>query len=91
MTSDQLVATLSEPVPVDGPVALDPIVEQLRDHRVTNGISQAAIAARIGTCQSAVSMWEGGGGITLASVRRWANATGWDLTLTPLRQPEADA
>lgn len=61
---------------------LDPIVLQLLAIRVAEGMSQKALAEAMGTTQSAVSESERAiTQPTLQTLRRWAEALGYDLVL----------
>lgn len=56
------------------------IIEALVKARTTAKLSQAELARRIGTTQSAVARLEGGGiSPTLSTLRRYAEATGTKL------------
>jgi transcriptional regulator with XRE-family HTH domain len=54
----------------------------LREARLRAGLTQAELAARIGTTQSAISRWEGGGARPpLDTLRRLVDACGLELRL----------
>jgi DNA-binding XRE family transcriptional regulator len=63
------------------------VIDQLLKARTQAGLTQDAVAARMGTTKSAVSRLESGGKHTpsLTTLRRYAAAVGCDLhvTLTP--------
>jgi transcriptional regulator with XRE-family HTH domain len=62
---------------------MDPIIEQLRAARLARGMTLQQIGEAIGrkTYQS-VWQWESGvSDLRLTSLRRWADALGYDLTL----------
>jgi len=59
----------------------------IREARLRAGLSQQALAARLGTYQSVVARWETGASKpTMATVRRAVRAAGFDLSvsLTPI-------
>jgi transcriptional regulator with XRE-family HTH domain len=63
---------------------MDPIIEQLKNLRISLDMTQQAVAQLMGAKQSMVSEWESGNKQPrLASLHRWAEALGYDLTLTP--------
>lgn len=67
---------------------IDPIVAELRQSRRRQRISQRALAAALGTQQSAVSEWETGKvQPSLTSVRAYADAVGCELAVTPKEEP----
>jgi transcriptional regulator with XRE-family HTH domain len=54
----------------------------IREARLRAGLSQQALAARLGTHQSVVARWETGASEpTLATVRRAMRAAGFDLSV----------
>lgn len=62
---------------------MDPIVEELHTARKRSGLTQKTITERMGTTQSALSELERG--VTtprLPTLRRWAEALGYDVSLT---------
>jgi transcriptional regulator with XRE-family HTH domain len=67
-------------------------VQQLRDARRAAGLSQAEVARRLGTTQSAIARWERGDvSPSLANAVRYAEAVRATLTLTTdqdLLEPE---
>lgn len=71
---------------------VDPIVAELRDWRIEQGISQAELAARFGAKQRALAAWElGVNPPDLPTVRRWAAALDAALTLSESADGSADA
>lgn len=61
-----------------------PVATALRAERKRRRITQAHIATTIGTVASAISMYENGHRWpVLDTLVRWADALGYDLTLTP--------
>lgn len=55
-----------------------PPLDRRRDLRLALGLSQAALAKKIGTCQGAVGAWENGRNLPkLPLARRYAKALGW--------------
>lgn len=59
------------------------IVEELVTARLALGLSQAEVAAQMGTSQSAVARLEGGDAdLRLSTVQRYAAAVGREVTLS---------
>jgi DNA-binding XRE family transcriptional regulator len=60
------------------------LIDQLLTARTRAGLTQDAVAARMGTTKSVVSRLESGGkhAPSLATLRRYANAVGCDLRIT---------
>lgn len=66
---------------------LDPIIAQLRDHRIKIGMSQGELGFRAGVDQSRVGQWErGANNVSLSTLRRWADALGVDVVVKPKRR-----
>lgn len=66
---------------------IDPIVAELRDRRIEQGISQTVLAARFGAKQRALASRElGVNPPDLPTARRWAAALGAGLTLDHLSE-----
>jgi len=68
------------------------LIEALIRARAAAELTQAELARRIGTTQSAVARLEGGGvSPSIATLRRYAEATGTDLRieLVPVQPPSA--
>lgn len=63
---------------------IHPIVAQLRDARIAAGLTQGAVAHRLGTNRQALRRWEvGRTEPLLCRVNDWAAALGYQITLTP--------
>jgi predicted transcriptional regulator len=63
------------------------LVDQLVERRVSLGLSQTEVAARMGTSQSAVARLESGAGdVRLSTLERYADAVGGVLDLQLRRQ-----
>jgi DNA-binding Xre family transcriptional regulator len=64
------------------------LVDQLVEQRISLGLSQTEVAARMGTSQSAVARLESGsvGDVRLSTLERYADAVGGVLDLR-LRRP----
>ena len=63
------------------------LVDQLVERRVSLGLSQTEVAARMGTSQSAVARLESGAGdVRLSTLERYADAVGGVLDLHLRRQ-----
>lgn len=61
-----------------------PLVAQLKAERQARGLSQEAVARRIGTTRALVSLWETGQGTPgLFNTIAYAAALDYTLTLTP--------
>jgi transcriptional regulator with XRE-family HTH domain len=61
---------------------MDPIIEQLAAARRLSGSSQRTFASMLETSQSVICAAESGRGTPrFATVRRWADALGYDLVL----------
>ena len=58
--------------------------ELIRHCRLDAGLTQAELARRLDTTQSAVARWESGKvSPTLANLRRILSTCGWELEITP--------
>ena len=58
--------------------------ELIRQCRLDAGLTQAELARRLDTTQSAVARWESGKvSPTLANLRRILSTCGWELEITP--------
>lgn len=70
----------------------DPAVELLVEARRQLGLTQRELSRRIGTSSSNTHYWENGQhDPSLASLRAWAAALGYDVALIPtVRNPERD-
>jgi transcriptional regulator with XRE-family HTH domain len=67
---------------------IDPIIAELKWSRRRQRISQRALAAALGTQQSAVSEWETGRvQPSLTSVRSYAEAVGCQIVVVPAEEP----
>jgi transcriptional regulator with XRE-family HTH domain len=80
-------------MPKKNPATGDPILDTLRAERERRGWSQTDLAQRIGRrTYNTPYQWESGSNEpTLSSLREWARALGYDVTLTPwepAEQPE---
>ena len=63
------------------------LVDQLVSHRVSLGLSQTEVAARMGTSQSAVARLESGAGdVRLSTLERYAQAVGGVIDLQLRKQ-----
>lgn len=68
----------------------DPIIEELRAARINRGFTQLDVARHAPLAQSQVSEIETGySGVTLATLRRWSTALGYDLRLVESEGPDA--
>jgi transcriptional regulator with XRE-family HTH domain len=66
------------------------VIESLIRSRVAANLSQAELAHRLGTTQSAIARLEGGGvSPSLSTLRRYAEATGRRLKVTLERKESA--
>jgi transcriptional regulator with XRE-family HTH domain len=80
-------------MPRKNPATGDPILDALRAERERRGLSQTELAQMIGrSTYNTPYQWESGiNEPTLSSLREWAGALGYDVTLTPheaAEQPE---
>lgn len=73
-------------MPKKNPATGDPILDALRAERERRGWSQTDLAQRIGRLTyNTAYQWESGiNEPTLSSLREWAGALGFDVTLTAL-------
>lgn len=68
------------------------IVTQLRVHREARGMSQSAVARRMGTSQPAVARMENAGADPrLGTLQRYAEAVGVDVEVTASHRPDVPA
>jgi transcriptional regulator with XRE-family HTH domain len=58
--------------------------------RKEQGMSQRDLARRVGTGQSAVSVWESGKDINVSTLARWADALGYRIELALLSRSDTD-
>jgi transcriptional regulator with XRE-family HTH domain len=69
----------------DGDPEVDPVVAALRMHRVARGLTQAQVAAAVGSSRSSVALWETGqSDPPLRKVRAYAAAVGLVLVPVPV-------
>jgi transcriptional regulator with XRE-family HTH domain len=69
-------------------VTPDPLVAALKARRIQLGLTQATLASRLNVIRATVSWLESGrNSPTLATLRRWAQALGWDLYTAPKLDP----
>ena len=61
-----------------------PIIKQLRRARCAQALTADELAAKIGCPTSSIWKWESGTSCPLfLNLEAWANALGYDITLTP--------
>ena len=90
---------MNAPVPRRGPVcrrpqnpSSNPIIRELIDARVSQGLSVAALAKKCGYAETLFWKWESGKVFPrLQSLTDWGSALGYEVKLTPIHAGENPA